>query len=112
MKQFARAISRAILKTVTQYLPETHRKYAKAMLAELEEINDWTALVWASGVIQLWLHTQQGAIMKMAAFWLGITGLYVTLNFGLALSMFAAAFDVIAFVTLRRTSIFACQRTT
>lgn len=105
-------LARAILRTAIPYLPENHREYAKAMLAELEEMNGWTALVWASGGIQLWLHTQRGAIMKMAAFWLGITGLYVTLNFGLALSMFGATFDVIAFMALRRTSIFACRRTT
>jgi hypothetical protein len=112
MKRIARAILRAILHVIIHNLPENRREYAKAMLAELEEMNGWTALVWASGGIQLWLHTQQGVIMKMAAFWLGITGLYVTLNFGLALSMFTAAFDVIAFVALRRTSIFACRRTT
>jgi hypothetical protein len=110
MKQIAKTISRAILRTLIQYLPENHREYAKAMLAELEEMNGWTTLVWASGGLQFWAYTQRGAIMKMAAFWLGITGLYVTLNFGLALSMFAAAFDVIAFMALRRTLIFACRK--
>ncbi len=111
MKQIANTISRAILKTISQHLPEKHRKYANAMLAELEEINGCTALVWASGGIQLWFDLRRGVIMKMAAFWLGITGLYVALNFSFAMSMFMATFDILAFMALRRTSIFACRRT-
>jgi hypothetical protein len=110
MKRIARAILRAILHVIIHNLPENRREYAKAMLAELEEMNGWTALAWATGGIQLWLHTQQGVIMKMAAFWLGITGLYVTLNFGFAMSIFMATFDMIAFIALRRSSVFACRK--
>ena len=104
-------LARAILQAVIQHMPENRNEYAKAMLAELEEIDGLQALIWASGGIQLWVYMQQGAIMKMAAFWLGITGLYITLNFGLALSMLTAAFDVIVFMALRRTSILACRKT-
>jgi hypothetical protein len=104
-------LARAILQMVIQNVPENNREYAKAMLAELEEMNGWTALVWAGGGIQLLAHTQRAAIKKMTSFWLGITGVYLTLNFGLALSLFVAALEVIAFMVLRRTSIFACQRT-
>ena len=60
-------LARAMLQTVIQHLPENRREYAKAMLSELEETNGWTALEWASGGIQLWLHAQRGEIMKMAA---------------------------------------------
>jgi hypothetical protein len=103
-------LAREILRTIVNDLPIQQREYGQAMLAELEEINDWTALAWAIGGIQLWLHTQQGAIMKMAAFWLGITGLYTTLNFSFAMSMFMATFDLIAFIVLRRFSIFTCRK--
>ena len=107
-----KSLARVILRATIDDLPISQREYGLAMLAELEEMNDWTALAWAIGGIQLWLRTQQGAIMKMAAFWVGITGLYLALNFGLALSMVAAGLEVLVFMALRRSSIFARRRTT
>lgn len=101
-------LARTILQTIINNLPENRQEYAKAMLAELEELEGWKALVWATGGIPLWL--EQGAIMKLVAFWLGITGLYIALKFSLHTSIFMATFEVIAFVALRRSSIFACRK--
>ena len=65
------SIARAILRWVTQHLPEHRREYGQAMQAELEELHGWAALEWALGGI-IFLFSTQGGRMKTALYWLGV----------------------------------------